>query len=408
MPDTSQKPHTSPSSPDRITQNGTDAPPSNGTVAPSSPSDQDSVDVGIFSYLHRISKAQELFIAAGILLGPAGYMVKAGYVAPYGVIPPIEFNLTYIIDGILFTLFCGLCFFPVLYAIPIVTQKLSEHPHQDVFRRLVRFSWEVWPAAITAVAVLASLTGVHESVLITVSDPSAIISIISVFIFWVSCAIATFLYNIKSASEKVKTTITILLKNRDLKSLFYWALSYAGLIIAIVLFICFFMLKGASTIQSISNSIAFALLFLGFPIFIYGFMISTLFFMRGSLVFGSKIGLDSASHPETHPPSTSWLYRYAQAIGLWFFMIALIVSFYVPNIYPYIPQSIGGGKPVPVTVFVSDDNAYKKELSDPEITTHILFRANGGVFFELKDSRSATSKVVEIPNSDIKGISYAP
>lgn len=408
MPDTSQKLHASPSSPDRITQHETDAPPSNGTGTPSRPSDQDSVDVGIFSYLHRLSKAQELFIAAGILLGPAGYLVKARYLASYGVIPPIEFNLTYIIDGILFTIFCGLCFFPVLYAIPIVTRKLSEHPLQDVFRRLVQFSWEVWPAIITAVAVLASLTGVHEPVLTTISNTPAIILIIGVFVFWFFCAIAAFLYKIPDIFKQARINIETLFKNRDIQSLLRWMLFYLGLIGTILLLMCFLILGGASEVRFINNSIAFALLFLGLPIFIYSITLSALFFMRGSLVFGSKIGFDSASHPETHPPSTSWLYQYAQAIGSWLFVIALIVSFYVPNVYPYIPQSIGGGKLVPVTVFVSDDNAYKKELSDPEITTHILFRANGGVFFELKDSRSATSKVVEIPNSDIKGISYAP
>jgi hypothetical protein len=378
----------------------------NGSVAP--PASQSEATGGFAQLVKRLPQAKELFIAAGILLGPAGYLVKARFFAPYGLVPPVEFHLQYIVDGILFMIFCTICLFPIRYAIDIAVQKPSKVALKTTFYQLWRFSRGVLFAIFVIITALVSLTG--PIVILPGSTPPSQLSLSGMIIqSLASSALVVLAFAIAPLFKQRRKVKSIIQQKDNLKPILWLFVAY---IVLFLIFSCFVMLFMAifnvNVLLLLLNSVLITLYFVWFPMFVYVLMVSAIFVAQMIFHYGWQIGLASPVVPKEDTLNNNVLYRYAGAVGSWSVVIALLASFYVINVYPLIPQSIGGGKSANISVLLDTSSVYHNEVSAPDTAAYLLLRTSEKTFLRLENKQTSTSKMIEVPNDDIKGITYLP
>jgi hypothetical protein len=85
--------------------------------------------------------------------------------------------------------------------------------------------------------------------------------------------------------------------------------------------------------------------------------------------------------------------------------IAVIPQLYAIGVYPSIPQQLGGGQVLPVSVTTSRDEL-KFDLADPNNDVYMIDRASSSTLFFLVGKNQQQHRVIEISNSLIQSITY--
>jgi hypothetical protein len=85
--------------------------------------------------------------------------------------------------------------------------------------------------------------------------------------------------------------------------------------------------------------------------------------------------------------------------------IGVIPQLYALGVYPSIPQQLGGGQILPVTVITSSDEL-KLDLTDPNNDVYMIDRASSNTLFLLVSKNQKEYRVIEISSSLIESITY--
>lgn len=128
--------------------------------------------------------------------------------------------------------------------------------------------------------------------------------------------------------------------------------------------------------------------------------VSASIYLLGIFSLPSRANNDNEVSLSTDDPLDS----YYKWIYLFSLCIIVIVPIYAFNIYPEIPQRIGGGEPVEVQVF-SNDNLLPS-LSDANTRQFILDRTAEAVILLLYNEQQQSQIIVEIAESEIRSIIY--
>jgi len=85
--------------------------------------------------------------------------------------------------------------------------------------------------------------------------------------------------------------------------------------------------------------------------------------------------------------------------------IAVIPQLYALGVYPSIPQQLGGGQILLVSVITSSDEL-KLDLADPNNDIYLIDRASSNTLFLLVSKNQKEHRVIEISSSLIESITY--
>lgn len=113
---------------------------------------------------------------------------------------------------------------------------------------------------------------------------------------------------------------------------------------------------------------------------------------------------DSSSKRKTSPD----LYNFPENV-LWnIFFVTIFVTFtlsvYTIAIYPLLPQQLGGGRPIPVSV---EANLEKNESKSSEVNNILLIdRTSSTMIFLVINKQNMNNDIVEVSNSQITSITY--
>lgn len=365
-----------------------------------------AIDSPFASLINRLPQAKELFIAAGALLGPAGYLVTARYFAPYGVMPPLEFHLKYIVNGIAFMLFCAIFVVPIRYAIDIIAQRPMSTSPLTILSQLIAYTKEVIGSIIVIVIALVSLTG--PTSMLPRGTTTGYVGFVNIAKqSLASSGLAFLVFTSVLLFRQRRNIRAILFKKENRQPLFLTALAAVATLLILSCFTMLFMIMlDVNILWLFFNALVITIQFLFLPLLIYVLTVLALFFTRMIVYYNSQTGLIPLPKQRGLPSVDNWLQRYAGAVGSWSVAIALLLSFYSLNIYPALPQAIGGGSANRLTVLVDDTNIYKQELTNSDTEVFILFRTKEKLFLRLDRIKDGTSKIIELPNADVKGISY--
>jgi hypothetical protein len=133
-------------------------------------------------------------------------------------------------------------------------------------------------------------------------------------------------------------------------------------------------------------------------IVIYGIAATILLFFRMLPPNSSKSQDESISDPTE---------KYSFWVGLVAIATMVIVPVYALGIYPNLPQQVGGGSLVKVEV-ISSDQTLNQKFTDPQIETYMIDQAPDSLLIFVVEKTSPSSEVVEVMNSQVKGLIYPP
>lgn len=100
-------------------------------------------------------------------------------------------------------------------------------------------------------------------------------------------------------------------------------------------------------------------------------------------------------------PSNRWTIFFTTAV------VALIVPVYALGIYPDLPQQMGGGKVLQVTVATSNQEL-KSSFTDKNIETYLIDRTSSSVLFLLVRKSKPEYRTIEVSSPLIESVTYLP
>lgn len=376
----------------------------------------------------RNLEISKLIALASILFYAIGFMITNLFLSAFGVVNFSLFRARYILSGLLFSGFIFLIMWP-LYGFFFT---YSEHQNLSIPRRIglvISFSFYRYVFLLVAFSALlvfgsaefslinlfptqpASQTPFWEvlfSSLKTTAYNSLQVIVIFIAVVVLVYVILLVLYprfsRVKGKSRRdfLKETLVGLKDSSNHKFAFkiFVSLMIFSIVFAVigVLFKFFglenFSLFGGLKIVSFEIYNYFFLAFLIYIALVTWFLFNLLL-KENELNTKEDTSLNAEGKP-TDPIDEQLSKLYLLAWG-----ILLLVPIYTFNIYPTMPQQLGGGRPIQVELIVSEN--ISETISFEEGTTYLIDRyPTGGIFLFI--DKSGNESVTEISGSELKGI----
>lgn len=354
-----------------------------------------------------------------------GFVITNLYLGSFGVVNLDILRIRYILTGLLFLFFLGTIVFPVYGLINV----LKNQQHKTVtktlntvfFYTLSRYSTIF--VVILAINIFASTRSNKRIIVfdptITSSWASQIVNqlpellaksfrftsiLLILVIFSVSVLLVLMVViNPKDKDGNKRQRKTLIreviseIKSKSSWGKFFKALlgTFASIFFILTIgFLINFMSDGNSNISLLLTPEWSRFLTFAFLIYL---SLSTLIVTIYLLPTSSSKNEDPFTKNDPLDKYYSWLSL--AAFGIFF-----TVPVYALNIYPIIPQQIGGGAVIEVNVLPSDE--LEQLLLDQNVRTYLLDRTSKGPIFLLVNEVQNNQTIVEVSESQIRSITY--
>ena len=175
-----------------------------------------------------------------------------------------------------------------------------------------------------------------------------------------------------------------------------WTLAFIYILSFLVFLLSFFMSREPVSIGSFITSFqgGWGRFFLAIAIE-YLIAAATLFFFH---VFPPS--------PDDSAMGDTALLRSSSTIYLIAICTVVTVPLYAFNVYAYLPQQIGGGQIIPVSVNISN-NAISALVGNPDVETYLIDRTSSSTIFLLENKNGQSYRIIEISQDLIQTVTYS-
>lgn len=371
------------------------------------------------SWLDTAGKTSGLFVSATVLCFVAGFAITNTYLGSLGVATFDILRVRYVLSGLLFSLFIGVIAFLLAGVVKILRQR-NENERLKTINRIIWYSvfnLTVVSMVISAISVFGGLRGTR------IDNPPGTIRALDWTVWW----------------------------SQEPYRILYSVLTLAGLLVAAVLTIGILVIlanpqkkdsphvsrrqgfrewfqflrkSGWTGLQSLAGALAF-LLFLQLLASAMSFWMTGAIQTRSMLASSLEAGWNEYffAIALVYSIATAYLcfvslfsvsYDLGSALPFisftsYAYLVAAAILIGIPiyalKIYPYLPQQVGGGQPIPVQIIANSGSGSTASLFN-SMSTYLIDRTDSSYIFLVRNPVGATDEYIEIRSGLIDGIQY--
>lgn len=378
-------------------------------------------NVPTFSFMKELlAKIANYLLVAASLCYLSGFAITNIYIGSLGIANVDILRSRYILSGLLFLGFVGGIAF-LVYGFYKTLLEFSDHPRRYILKMAIRrsvFSIFVLCVVISTIGVFAGSRSTP-----TVSHPMPQLS--TVLLNWIQTSLLPFVLVtggllvltviVPALQSLALTVITFLAKTRAATekmtrpspTKYFWSswvtISRSASQYTIFLAIaCFVPLLLNSLISGGANTPYDSLPFLpSGPWWRYFFgMVLTFILIAIFVTYLRFFNTKASPRPSANP-----LNRIGSFVALAALLTFIVVPAYAMGIYPALPQQIGGGNPIKVTITTSNADL-KQQFADPNIDTYLVDRTSSSTLLVLASKSTKTEVALEAANDQVETITY--
>lgn len=367
-------------------------------------------------------KPTDIVLISTVICYLIGFAISNIYLNSFGIVSFDVLRSRYILVGLLFIIFIGSIYF-LVYGLMQTLKKNLDKNIIVIFGKAIWYSFEnlsVLFLVITGITIFAGSTnhtpfeisGISTEISwldwIKVESPNIVILSAKMFAIVIGTLILLFLVIILINPKDVHG-------NRTTRKFFFIdflkrikAKGGKGAIILIAspiyIFITFFITRFMSFLSFDNSSLN------SFSVFnISGWLryfcgIFVIYILIASYILIMILSIKDGEN-DNQPINKNPINYLSGKIIIITILIITIIPLYANGIYPFIPQQVGGGQLIFVTINVTDDSI-QEIASYSNQTTYLIDKTNTSSLLLFTKNDFSSYKVIEIANSSIKSIQF--
>ncbi len=380
----------------------------------------------------RFIHSKEYLILSALLFYMIGFMITNLYLSAYGVINFDLIRARYVLSGLLFSVFVFLVIWP-LYGFFVIYYKNEKKSILRQFAIIALYSFDRYLRLLFVfIAIIVFGSGQYSSITLfsnqsnTQSDfglmfftqiRTSLINIYGLLAVITITAILVYLFIFviypKTTWGKKQQRRIFLRKTLDyfkdrthIKTFIKINALILGYIIVLAFVTSVIAIQGVENFNiffpTVIDPSMFRFFYVAFLIYL---LISAWFFYNLSIQTDSQSDTSTTASSNQDSNSTDPIDKHFGKLHVIAWSIIILVPIYTFNIYPAMPQQIGGGKFVEVELLTSEDISVY--VSNIDNKTYLVDRySNGGIFLFV--DKNGEEQVMEISGSEINGIIHKP
>jgi len=133
---------------------------------------------------------------------------------------------------------------------------------------------------------------------------------------------------------------------------------------------------------------------------VVSYLVSAVLILVGVVVARRTMAKRPADYRAEYAPLAGWANFYVWAVA-----VAIVVPLYGSQVYPYIPQQMGGGEPIRIAAVAAKPDV-QKELARAGREIYLIDRTSGRTVFLCVDEKKKSRRVLEVNNSEVLSITH--